>query len=240
MKTPLTLCLCATLLTACSVAPEGTAVHDPYEARNRSTHAFNKRLTGGLGGGESSGPRIPQPISERVIDFADNIALPGVILNNTLQGELGSAGSNTLRLLINTVFGAFGVFDPSDVIGLEEIDADFGQTLAVWGAPEGAYLELPLIGPSTERDLAGKIVDIFIDPLGYVLTDDQALVASVGTIAGRIAKIDQVGDTISDVLNESADSYAQARLIYLQNRRFEIGVEAAEVADPYADLYGDE
>jgi phospholipid-binding lipoprotein MlaA len=241
MKTYFAFGLTLSLLTACSVAPDGVAVHDPYEERNRSVHDFNKGLTGGLGGGdgESSGPRIPSAISERVIDFADNIALPGVILNNTLQGDLGAAGSNTLRLLINTVFGALGVFDPSDIIGLEEIDADFGQTLSVWGAPEGAYLELPLIGPSTERDVAGIIVDALIDPLGFVLTEDQLLVASIATIAGRVAKIDQVGDTIGDVLNESADSYAQAQLIYLQNRRFEIGAEAAEVADPYADLYGD-
>ncbi|MEO9865861.1 MAG: VacJ family lipoprotein [Yoonia sp.] len=239
MKSPFAICLTLSLLGACSVAPEGVSVHDPYEARNRSVHAFNKNLTGGLGSGESSGPRIPAPISERVIDFADNVALPGVILNNTLQGDLSAAGSNSLRFLINSVFGLFGVFDPSDIIGLEEIDADFGQTLSVWGAPEGAYLELPLIGPSTERDTAGMIVDVLIDPLGTFLNEDQLLVASVGSLAGRVAKIDQVGDTIGDVLNESADSYTQAQLIYLQNRRFEIGAEAAEVADPYADLYGD-
>lgn len=240
MKIHFAFGLTLSLLAACSVAPDGVSVHDPYEARNRSVHEFNKNLTGGLGGDSArSGPRIPAPISERVIDFADNVALPGVILNNTLQGDLGSAGSNTLRFLINTVFGALGVFDPSDIIGLEEIDADFGQTLAVWGVPEGAYLELPLLGPSTERDLAGRVVDFVIDPLSPYLTEDQALVKTVGSIAGRVAKIDQVGDTIGDVLNESADSYAQARLIYLQNRRFEIGEDAAEVADPYADLYGD-
>jgi len=241
MKTPIAICLTLTSLTACSVAPDGATVHDPYEARNRSVHAFNKSLTGGLGGDDDrSGPRIPQDISARLIDFADNVAMPGVILNNTLQGDLVGASSNTLRFLINTVFGAFGVFDPADTMGLEEIDADFGQTLSVWGAPEGAYLELPLLGPSTERDFAGDIVDALIDPLGLFLNDDQLIVASVGSIAGRVAKIDQVGDTIGDVLNESADSYAQARLIYLQNRRFDLGIAAAEVADPYADLYGDE
>jgi phospholipid-binding lipoprotein MlaA len=130
--------------------------------------------------------------------------------------------------------------DPADEIDLEEVEADFGGTLAKWGASEGAYLELPLLGPSTERDLAGDIVDVLINPLGLFATDEQVIAASIGTFAGRVAKIDQVGDTISDVLNESADSYAQARLIYLQNRRFELGIEAAEVADPYADLYGDQ
>lgn len=237
MKNPFILCLG---LAACSAAPDGVSVHDPYEARNRSVHAFNKNLTGSLGGdGDSSGPRIPPDIAVHVINFADHVALPGALLNNVLQGDIGGASTNTIRFVINTLVGVYGIWDPADAIGLEEVETDFGQTLNVWGAPEGAYLELPLVGPSTERDFAGDIVDALIDPLGLFVTEDQLLAASVGTLAGRVTKIDQVGDTIGDVLNESADSYAQARLIYLQNRRFELGIEAAEVADPYADLYGD-
>ena len=225
---------------ACSPAPDGVSVHDPYEVTNRNAHEFNKMLSGSLGGdGESNGPRIPADIAEHVINFSDHVALPGVVLNNFLQGDVISAGTNTARFVVNTVVGIVGVFDPADTIGLEEVDTDFGQTLTVWGAPEGAYLELPLVGPSTERDFAGDIVDALIDPLGLFLNEEQLLAASIGSIAGRITKIDQVGDTIGDVLNESADSYAQARLIYLQNRRFELGLDAAEVADPYADLYGD-
>ena len=237
MKYPFVLCLG---LAACSAAPDGVSVHDPYEDRNRSVHAFNKNLTGSLGGdGESSGPRIPPDIAEHVINFADHVALPGAVLNNVLQGDIGGASTNTMRFIINTLVGVAGIWDPADAIGLEEVETDFGQTLNVWGAPEGAYLELPLVGPSTERDFAGDVVDALIDPLGLFVTEDQLLAASVGTLAGRVTKIDQVGDTIGDVLNESADSYAQARLIYLQNRRFELGIEAAEVADPYADIYGD-
>ena len=42
-------------------------------------------------------------------------------------------------------------------------------------------------------------------------------------------------ETIDSVLYESADSYAQARLIYLQNRRFELGDEGSgDEIDPFA------
>jgi phospholipid-binding lipoprotein MlaA len=227
-------------LAACSSAPEGVSLHDPYEVTNRNAHEFNKNLSNAFGGDDtSSGPRIRPEVAERVINFSDHVALPGAVLNNLLQGNIVGAGTNTARFVVNTVVGVVGIFDPADTIGLEEVETDFGQTLTVWGAPEGAYLELPLVGPSTERDFAGDIVDALIDPLGLFLNEEQLLAASIGSIAGRITKIDQVGDTIGDVLNESADSYAQARLIYLQNRRFELGLDAAEVADPYADLYGD-
>ena len=242
MKTLFVPSLILVAVSACSSAPQGVSIHDPYEARNRSIHDFNKNLTGSLGGDDEtrSGPRVPPDIAVHVTNFADHVALPGAVLNNVLQGDIGGASTNTMRFIINTLVGVVGIWDPAGAIGLEEVETDFGQTLTVWGAPEGAYLELPFVGPSTERDFAGDVVDALIDPLGLFATDDQLIAASVGSIAGRVVKIDQVGDTISDVLSESADSYAQARLIYLQNRRFELGIEATEVADPYADLYGDQ
>ena len=229
-------------LISCSVAPEGVSVHDPYEDRNRQVHAFNKSLAGALGGSddtETSGPRIPADIAVHVVNVADNVALPGKVLNGVLQGNLASASTNSVRFLINTIFGVVGIWDPADAIGLTEIDTDFGQTLTVWGEPEGAYLELPLIGPSTERDAAGDVVDVLIDPLGQFLTSDQQVAATASTFAGRVVKIDQAGDVIDDVLSESADSYAQARLIYLQNRRFELGLDDTDAIDPYDEIFGD-
>lgn len=229
-------------LIACSVAPEGLSVHDPYEARNRKVHAFNKSVAETLGGSDetdASGPRIPADVAVHVLNVADHVALPGKVLNGVLQGNLASASTNTVRFLINTIFGVVGVWDPADAIGLTEVDTDFGQTLTVWGVSEGAYLELPLIGPSTERDAAGDVVDFLINPLAEVLTTDQQLAATVSTIAGRVVKLDQAGDVIGDVLSDSADSYAQARLIYLQNRRFELGLDDTDAVDPYDEIFGD-
>lgn len=228
------------LCLACSPAPEGVAVHDPYEDRNRAVHGFNKSLAASFGGGDDSdGPFLPQEVAAPIINVADNLSLPGIVVNNTLQGDVVGAVSNSLRLVVNTIFGIGGLFDPADAMGLTEVDADFGGTLAKWGAPEGAYLELPLVGPSTERDATGIVVDMVLDPLGYLIPAEDQWKATVAGIAGRAAKIDQAGDVIGDVLNESADSYSQTRLIYLQNRRFELGQEAAEAIDPYADLYGE-
>jgi len=229
-----------TLTLGCSTAPDGVAVHDPYEDRNRAVHDFNKSLTSGFGGeSDRDGPVLPPVVSEPVINFADNLSLPGIVVNNLLQGDPEAAISNTVRFVINTTLGIGGLFDPADAAGLAEVDADFGGTLAVWGAPEGAYLELPLVGPSTERDTAGMLVDLVLDPLGYLIPVEHQWKATVAGLAGRVAKIDQAGDVIGDVLNESADSYTQTRLIYLQNRRFELGIAPQEAVDPYAELFGD-
>ncbi|MEJ6396791.1 MlaA family lipoprotein [Yoonia sp. 208BN28-4] len=230
------------ILGACSTAPAGNAVNDPYEATNRQVHAFNKALDNAVfaGGDDDAAPLLHPDISGAVINFADNAGGPGMVLNGLLQGNVASAATNTFRFVLNTTVGVFGIFDPADAIGLPEVETDFAQTLAIWGVQEGAYLELPVLGPSTERDLAGRIVDSIIDPLDQFGAPVQQDYGTIARFAGRALKRDQFGDTIDSVLYDSADSYAQTRLIYLQNRRFELGVEAAEDVDPYDDLFGDQ
>ena len=228
------------LVAACSIAPEGTTVHDPFEDHNRQIHAFNKSVAARFSAGDDdSGPTIPPQISARVINMADNLSLPGAIVNNLLQADVLGAGQNAARMLINTTIGLGGLFDPADEMGVTEVKADFGGTLAVWGAPEGAYMEWPLIGPRTERHAAGTVVDAFLNPLGSFLSTEQAQLATGIGLAGTIAKIDQSSGVIDDVLNESADSYAQTRLIYLQNRRFDLGQDDPAAVDPYDELFGD-
>ena len=229
------------MLTACSPAPEGVSVHDPYEERNRRVHEFNKNLDETLfGGGSDQNSEIPPDIAIPIVNFADNVGLPGMVLNGILQGDVEGVAINTFRFIINTTVGLGGIGDIAGDIGLEEQETDFGETLAVWGVPEGAYLELPLLGPSTERQLAGRIVDAVIDPLDHVGTVAQRDYGFIFGIAGRVIKRSQFGDTIDSVLRESADSYSQQRLIYLQNRRFELGTTPEEDAiDPYEELFGE-
>jgi elongation factor Ts len=93
---------------------------------------------------------------------------PADIVNNVLQLRLVKASENLLRFGMNTVFGLGGLFDVASAAGMPENDTDFGETLHIWGVGEGAYLEVPFIGPSTERDLAGAVVDILIDPLNQL------------------------------------------------------------------------
>ena len=128
-----------------------------------------------------------------------------------------------------------GLLDPAgQEFALPDVDTDFGETLHVWGVPEGAYLELPVLGPSTERDFAGRIVDWAIDPLGSWLNEDQRHGVTAIKVLSKAGDRAALGDTVDSVLHESADSYAQLRLIWLQNRRYELGQEADEI-DPYAE-----
>lgn len=221
-------------LSACG-APVTEGVNDPYEAQNRRVHAFNKGLDKAILRPVSRAyvAVLPPLAQESVSNFAGNLALPSSIVNNLLQFDLPAATKNTARFAINSTFGVGGLFDPSGIMGLDAEESDFGETLHVWGTPEGAYVELPVFGPSTERDAVGTVVDFFTNPLGYELSDDSQNIATAARVADVVGTRGRFGDTVDSVLYESADSYAQSQLLYLQNRRFELnGAESTPDEDP--------
>jgi phospholipid-binding lipoprotein MlaA len=227
------------VLAACARGEPGAEINDPYEAANRRTHAFNLALDKALfGNSEQKGaiPRIPVPITIGFSNFSANLGMPSNILNSLLQAKPGPALQNTFRFAINTTVGVGGIFDPAGAIGIDADPADFGETLHVWGVPQGAYLEVPVWGPSTERDWAGTVVDLAINPINTVLQWPESGYATVVILTGKAGNRQRFADTYESILYESADSYAQARLLYLQNRDFDLGIEE-DVIDPYEDPY---
>lgn len=224
-------------LSACSGAAPSGQIADPLEPMNRRVHAFNKgvdthlvkRISSGKSGGATS-----QAV-QAVGNFGANLALPGKAANHLLQGRPAPAVRMTFRFVINTTLGFAGFLDPAGKdFALPEEDTDFGQTLAVWGVGEGVYLELPLIGPSSARDAAGRVVDIVIDPMRGWLNRDQYLIGMGARVVSKDGDRGRFSDSVDSVLYESADSYAQTRLIWSQHRRHELGQEG-EAIDPYAE-----
>ena len=239
------------LLAGCATPSGPDAINDPFEPANRKVHAFNKGVDRALVGPASKGVGIvPEPVKRGIGNVADTLALPGDIANNLLQLRLADAGQNTLRLGVNLTFGLAGLIDVSSELGLQGQPTDFGETLHVWGVGEGPYVELPLAGPSTARDTVGMIVDTALDPVSRVLPVREANAARIVRLFSRLGDRDRFSDTVDSLLYDSADSYAQARLLYLQNRRFTLsrgkvaaGAEAASedgFIDPYADAPSDD
>lgn len=242
----LSILVASTLIAGCSANTSGGPIHDPYEAQNRKVHAFNKRVDSALGGGKGGGigQAIPDPVTQGLSNLSSNFSQPSYMMNHLLQGNMEGAMRNFWRAAVNTTVGIGGLFDPATRIGLHDDATDFGITLAKAGIQEGAYIELPILGPSTERDVAGRILDTLLNPLqGVIKAEDQRKITVIRVLsrAGDRAKY---SETVDSVLYDSADSYAQSRLIYLQNRRGQTGdtaaaeAEADEVYDSYEDFYG--
>lgn len=233
------------ILAGCATPPAPLGINDPLEPVNRGVHGVNVALDRAIVGPGSNayGTVMPKPVQRVVNNVAGTLDLPGDIVNDVLQANPEDAGINALRLATNLTMGVLGIFDAATAIGLPERPTDFGETLHVWGAGEGVYLELPVLGPSTARDMVGMVVDTVANPVRLLADKPQANAATAVGIFARLGDRHRYSDTVESILYDSADSYEQARLLYLQNRRFELGqtVDGAtddSFVDPYEDPYG--
>jgi phospholipid-binding lipoprotein MlaA len=228
-------------LSACTAPAPTAQINDPGEPLNRVVHRFNVGVdtlilrpvatsTVRPGGG---------PVSNRVANFARNLAVPTDVVNSVLQLRLGRAVENTLRFAINTTVGIGGLWDPATAMGVAGNDTDFGETLHVWGFGEGQYLDAPFVGPTTTRDLSGLFVDIATNPWQIFLPAPESYISTIAGAASAVVDRGRYVETVDSILYDSADSYAQARLLYLQNRRFQLGQTTGDTGatDPYEDPY---
>ncbi len=171
----------------------------------------------------------PKPIRQGFRNFFSNLDEVPSLVNNVLQGKFGQAANNAERFLMNTTLGLGGFLDIAKRAGLQPgEDEDFGQTLAVWGVPDGPYLMLPFFGPSTLRDAPSNFVDSLLDPFSY--NDSLPVRVVIKGIDLIALRADLLG--IDDVI--SGDKYLFIRDVYLQNREYVISDGAID--DDFDDL----
>lgn len=236
----LALLCCA--VAACAAPPVARGIHDPYEAQNRKRFersvAADQAVLRPIA--KTYGQVVPEPARIVIGNVGDNLSLPSSVVNNVLQANFGDAIVNGFRFVFNSTVGLAGMFDPASLVGVTARTTDFGETLHVWGVAEGAYLVLPMVGPSTERDAVGKVIDLFTNPLSYVLAEPEIYALPVTGLLGRVGDRYQFGSTVDSLLYDSADPYSQTRLLYLENRRFQLGGQTEDdYFDPYEDIYLD-
>jgi phospholipid-binding lipoprotein MlaA len=134
----------------------GTAASeiDPLKNINERTHVLNQTLDLQLASPIARFYKrvTPDFIEISITNFTSNIEDLSIAINNILQGKPTDGISDITRFTINSTLGIGGFIDVASGLGLDKNDEDFGQTLAVWGIPDGPYLVLPGLGPSTIRD----------------------------------------------------------------------------------------
>lgn len=194
---------------------------DPYEGFNRSMFAVNEAVDkyAAKPVAQAYDSAVPLAVKVGVGNFFGNAGDLWIGVNSALQGKFADAGIDLGRLLINSTVGIFGFFDVASELGLEKHDEDFGQTLAVWGVGDGAYLFWPLIGPRNMRDTVSWGVDAFADPVGYV----DSIPVRNSARALRFVDIRASLLPADKLVEEAAlDKYAYIRDAYFQRRRNQI------------------
>lgn len=194
-------------------------ISDPYEKSNRWVHEFNDKIDSYfLRPVSISYSYLPNPLEKGIVNVLQNYGEPINFTNYILQGEIDSAFSSVLRLIINSSFGLFGLFDIAEKINLYENNTDFDKTLRKWGLQEGNYLVIPFVGPRSSRHLAGSIIDIAINPVNYLLKDEDNAIRISPTILFAVSSRSENMDTIDNLRETSIDYYSSLKSIYYQNR----------------------
>lgn len=223
------LLVSALALSACAHAPadpearaEFQRNNDPAEPTNRAVFRANQFVDRNALRPVARGyaEYVPSPVRGSLHNFVSNLEEPGIAVNDVLQGNVSRAWNTTQRFAVNTTVGGAGLFDVATDWHRPHHEADFGQTLGVWGVAPGPAVQLPLFGPSNVRDTVGKVGGIVLNPLTFVTgttaTTVTAASGGIGVVDGRSRLL----STTDSLERSSLDYYATLRSVMAQRRAY--------------------
>lgn len=218
-----------TILTVLFAAPVYAEDDDSsvLESYNRAMFNFNSAADYYVIKPAAKGYRAitTEFIRERVHNFFGNLKEPASMINHTLQGNIADSGKSLGRFAINSTLGLLGTFDVAGGWGLKNNTTGFDKTLAAWCVPDGPFIVLPILGPSTPRATVGLAADTTADPLywaGYYAHFGNDLekysfyygLSALGFVSLREEKI----EFIDKLTENSVDVYSTIKSAYIQNR----------------------
>lgn len=214
------------------VSIEVSPINDPIEPFNRAVFQFNDFIDTILLKPVTSVYDfiLPQFVRNGIHNLLINLGAPIVMANSLFQGDFDNFELTLHRFVVNTTLGLGGLNDVATALKMPaSAKSDFGQTMGVWGAGHGFYLVLPIIGPSSARDGAGRIVDIFADPFNVRWNNsenEKYMYARAG--AAVVNARSRAGDAYDDVMKNAVDPYVTFRSIYVQQRAYMVQNRASD------------
>ena len=212
---------CAMLAVALLAGCATTRQPDPLEKLNRATFAFNETVDQYVVAPPARVYRdaVPAPVRQSVTNFFNNLRDVWSAVNHVLQGRPTDGIQDVMRFSVNTVFGIGGLFDVASEMRLDARYTDLGDTLGRWGVGPGAYVVLPLLGPSTVRDTVALPLDIQASTeslVDNVATRNSMMALRFLNVRSNLLEGTRLLDGIA------LDKYLFVRDAYLQRRRNQI------------------
>ena len=228
------------LQTACTTlqGPD-FGVYDTNEGFNRQSYEFSEAVDEHALAPIARGYQsiAPELVETGISNFFKNLRTLDSSANGFLQGKPKRGATDSLRFIVNTTIGLGGLFDVATPAGLYHQDEDIGQTLAVWGWKKSRYIYVPLVGPSTVRDLPVLVLRGILPRL--VLGDFHNLgISGLDVVSARAGAL-----ALTDTRDASAlDAYVFTREAYTQRRKFLIfdGNPPMEEFDDFFDEFDED
>lgn len=211
--------ICAALLVSMALLSGCATVQnpDPWEPMNRKTFAFNEGVDKVVLKPVATAYRavVPPPVRTGVSNFFSNLGDPWSGINLMLQGRVKDGLSDLARFCTNSTVGILGVMDVASDWGMPRHGEGFGETLAAWGVDSGAYLVLPLFGPSDVRNTVALPVNSMASLQGQV---SDVAVRNTMTALNVVDKRTRMLDVTKVIDDIALDKYLFVRDAYIQRR----------------------
>jgi phospholipid-binding lipoprotein MlaA len=210
------IALAALFAAGCASAPNRA---DPFEPANRVAYqvhdTFDRQLVRPFV--RTYVEYAPKPLQAAISNVYNNIDDLFSGISGLLQGKWDKAGNDFGRVTLNTGMGLGGLIDIASDAGIERGEEDFGQVMGFFGVPQGPYLFIPFLGPTTVRDGTGWVIRIAVGPTGYIshVPTRNVVYGIAGLdIKARLLEFEDLAD------KAAIDRYVFIRRSYLQRREY--------------------
>ncbi|MFQ2192422.1 MlaA family lipoprotein [Aeromonas jandaei] len=169
---------------------------------------------------------VPQGMKDGIENLVENFNEPSSMVNHLITGDLKGAGVNLGRFTLNTTVGLLGIFDVAKHAGLERDKLEMDTVLGKADIGEGAYLMVPVYGPTTTRKLVGDTVDTIYFPYALLTLPLRVVHWALDGLGSRSKLIDQ-----ERIIDNSLDPYALTKDFYLQYNQSKVTGKKAELKE---------
>lgn len=210
------------VVTARGEAPPGDPLQDVNITSFRAVQSIDRALVAPVATGYQG--IVPEPVRDGLGNALRNLSEPVNFLNFLLQFKIGKAAETLGRFVVNTTFGVGGLFDVAKdkPFDLPYRRNGFANTLGFYGVEPGPYFYLPLVGPTTLRDMVGNSIDLLVVPTAVGAPFNRTVYAVPTTVIKQLNDRIEGDAEIERLQEESADPYVEIRTLYLEMRQREI------------------
>ena len=201
-----------------SQTPGDKPYYDPLEGFNRAMFGFNHYFYSYFFIPVTDSYRfvVPDVARDKIGNAFDNLREPLNLLSHSFSGEFDKASVNLGRFVINSTIGLLGLFDPaSHWFELEQNEKTVAQTLSDYDVGSGAYLVLPVLGPSDVRGAFSTVTEGFLHPTQFIMESPDRYYLRMFE---GIDDFESQSQRYEKLYKEASDPYLYFRNQYIQGQ----------------------
>ena len=190
---------------------------DPYEKWNRRSYNIHKAVDNAtLKAYAKAYRRLPNRVKQLVRNFFNNVSEPRNIINHLVQRDIKKFKISLGRFFINSTIGFLGIADVAKhKFNMQYSPNDFATTLVNLGVRPGPFIVLPILGPSSMREILGIMADLVSNPILYITGNIHIVLIS--DVLEFTNKREEYLDITNEIEKNALDPYEKWKSIYRQS-----------------------